>query len=146
MSQYMSCFSFTYIVIHPENEKYLKYFPMYLYLKVFVFQSLKCRVPWLRGRASDSQLREPGFESCATVLKPWASFFTPHCSSSLSYINEYLTIDICGYVYKQPLCVNCSIWVEASQRSWDGVWVNRSVREVKCKALWTVLRIGYCAI
>ena len=30
---------------------------------------------WLRGRASDSRLRGPGFESCAAVLKPWASFF-----------------------------------------------------------------------
>ena len=25
---------------------------------------------WLRGRASDYRLREPGFESCAAVLKP----------------------------------------------------------------------------
>ena len=51
------------------------------------------RAQWLRGRASHSQLREPGFESCAAVLKPWASIFTLHCSSSLSYINEYLVID-----------------------------------------------------
>ena len=28
-----------------------------------------CRVQLLRGRASDSRLIEPGFESCATVLK-----------------------------------------------------------------------------
>ena len=49
--------------------------------------------PWLRGRASDSRLRGPGFESCAAVLKPWASFFTLHCSSPLSCINEYLAID-----------------------------------------------------
>ena len=34
------------------------------------------RVQWLRGRASDSRLREPGFESCAAVLKPLASLFT----------------------------------------------------------------------
>ena len=33
------------------------------------------RAQWLRGRASDSRLREPGFESCAAALKPWASFF-----------------------------------------------------------------------
>ena len=46
------------------------------------------RAQWLRGRAPDSRLREPGFESCAVVLKPWASFFTLHCSSSLSCINE----------------------------------------------------------
>ena len=57
---------------------------------------------WLRGRASDSKQREPGFESCAAVLKPWASFFTPCCSSSLSCINEYLAIDSGDYVYEQP--------------------------------------------
>ena len=34
-----------------------------------------CRAQWLRGRPSDSRLREPGFESCAPVLKPWARFF-----------------------------------------------------------------------
>ena len=27
------------------------------------------------------------------VLKPWGSFFTLHCSSSLSCINEYLAIE-----------------------------------------------------
>ena len=52
--------------------------------------------------ASDSRLREPGFESCAAVLKPWASVFTLHCSSSLSCINEYLAIDSGGYVYEEP--------------------------------------------
>ena len=46
---------------------------------------------WLRVRASDSRLREPGFESCAVVLKPWASFFTLCCSSSLSFIKELLS-------------------------------------------------------
>jgi len=47
-------------------------------------------------------------------------------------------------VYEQPTRINCCIWLDASQRSRDGVWVNRSVSEVKCKALWTVLRTGYC--
>ena len=61
-----------------------------------------CRAQWLRGRAPDSRLREPGFESCAAVLKPWASFFTLHCSNSLSCKNEYLAIDSGGYVYTQP--------------------------------------------
>ena len=84
------------------------------------------RAQWLRGRASDSQLREPGFESCAAVLKPWGSFITLHCSSSLSCINEYLAIDSGGYVYKQSSLshINCDM----------------------CKALWAVLMTGYCAI
>ena len=56
------------------------------------------RAQWLKGRTSDSQLRGPGFESCAAMLKPWASFFTLHCSSSLRCINEYLDIDSGGYV------------------------------------------------
>ena len=104
-----------------------------------------CRAQWLRGRVSDCRLREPRFESCAAVLKSWASFFTLHCSSSLSCINEYLAIDSGGYVYEHPSRINCSIWLDASQRSGDGVWVNKSVREVKCKALWTMLGTGYCA-
>ena len=101
------------------------------FLRIFVKWSLSCflllsEIPlggaqWLRGRAPDSRLREPGFESCAAVLKPWASFFTLHCSNSLSCINEYLAIDIGGYVYEQTLCINCSIWLDASQRSQDGV-------------------------
>ena len=61
-----------------------------------------------------TRLREPGFESCAAVLKPWASFFTLHCSSSLSCINEYLAIDSGGYVYEQSSCTNCSISLDAS--------------------------------
>ena len=87
----------------------------------------------VRGRASDSRLREP--KSCAAVLKPWSSLFTLHCSSSLSCRNEYLAIDCGGYVYEQPSGINCSIWLDASQRTRDGVSVNRSGREVKCKAL-----------
>ena len=75
------------------------------------------KVQWLRGRASDSRLRGPRFESCAAVLKPWAIFFTLHSSSSRSCINEYLAIDSGGYVYKQPSHSNCSIWLDGSQRS-----------------------------
>ena len=79
-------------------------------------------------------------------VKTLSEFFTLHCSSSLSCINEYLAIDSGGYVYEQPSRINCSIWLDVSQRSVDGVCVNRSVREVKCKAPWTVLTTGYCAI
>ena len=81
----------------------------------------------------------PGFESCAAVLKPWARFFTLHCSSSLSCINEYLAIGSGGYVYEQPSRINGNLRLDAYQRIWDGVWLYRSVREVKCKT-------GYCAI
>ena len=82
---------------------------------------LFCRAQWLRGRASDSRLREPGFESCAAVLKSWSNLFTLHCSSSLSCINEYLAIDNGGYVHEQPSRIKCSIWLDAPQRNRDGV-------------------------
>ena len=77
------------------------------------------RAEWLRGRASDSRLREPGFDSCAAVLKHWASVFTRYCYTSLSCINEYLAIDSDGYVCEQPPRINCSICLDA--------------KEVKCK-------------
>ena len=79
-----------------------------------VFTSAMSRGGGGWGRASDSPLQEPGFESCAVVLKPRASFFTLHCSSSLSCINEYLAIDSGGYVCEQPSRINCSIWLDAS--------------------------------
>ena len=79
------------------------------------------RAQWPRVRVLDSQLRGPGFESCAAVLKLGASVFTLHCSSLLSCIKEYLAIDSGGYVYEQPSQINCSIWLDASQRNRDGV-------------------------
>ena len=60
-------------------------------------------VHWCTGavaRASDSQLREAGFESCAAV-KLWSSCFTLHCSGSFSCMNEYLAIERGGC-----LCTN----------------------------------------
>ena len=68
-------------------------------------------------------------------VKTLGKFFTLHCSSSISCINEYLAIDRGGYVYEQPSRINCSIWLDVSQRSRDGDLVNRSVREIKCKTL-----------
>ena len=59
-------------------------------------------------------MRGPGFESSGAVLKPSANLFTLHCSSSLSWINEYLSIDSGGYVYEQHSRINCSIWLDAS--------------------------------
>ena len=102
-------------------------------MKLHIFRRVR-KEQWLRGRASDSRLRGLGFESCSAVLKPWADIFTLHCSSSLRCINEYLAIDSCGYVHAQPSRINCSIWLDASQRSWDGVWLNRSAGEVKWKS------------
>ena len=42
-------------------------------------------------------------------------------STLLQFTQLYLTMDSGGYVYEQPLRINCSIWLDASQRSRDGV-------------------------
>ena len=64
---------------------------------------------WFHGRALDSGVREIGFESPGIVLSNWASFSTPHCYISLSYMNEYLAIDRGGYLYEQPSHINCNV-------------------------------------
>ena len=76
-----------------------------------------CSAQWLRGGASDYPLREPALEYCAAMLKSWATFVTLHCSSSLSCINEYLAICCSEYMYEQSSRINCSTWLDASQRS-----------------------------
>ena len=93
-------------VLH-KNARYIQYIQpvhSYTYSKLPKLYVTKTRgfVQWFRGRALDSRLREPGFESCAVVLKPWERFFTLHCSISLRYIHEYLAIDSGEYVYEQP--------------------------------------------
>ena len=100
-------------------------------------------VQWLRGRASDSRLWEENLCMPCCSVKTLGKFFYSTLLQ-FSCITEYLAIDSGGYVYKQH--INCSTWLDASQRSRDGIWENRSIREVKCKALWAVLRTGYCAI
>ena len=60
-----------------------------------------CKAQCLRGRASDSRLRRPGFEFCAAMLNPWASFFALRCYSSLSCINWLQTV---VDMYTSSLC------------------------------------------
>ena len=89
-----------------------------------------CRAQWLRGRSSDSRLRGPGFESYAAVLKPSLHKFFH--STLFQFTQLYKWVPGCRqwwYVYEQPSRINCSIWLDASQRSWDGVWLNRFVKE-----------------
>ena len=50
--------------------------PSLLVLTSYVVSYKQFRVQWLKGRAPDSRLREPGFESCVAVLKPWTTFST----------------------------------------------------------------------
>ena len=61
-------------------------------------------------------------------LNPLLRCKTVHCSSFLSCMNEYLAIDSVIFMYEY-LCALIVTWLDASQRSRDGVRLNRSVRE-----------------
>ena len=97
--------------------------------------------------ALDSRLREPRFESCAAVWNFGEVVFL-----SIYIVPFHLAVWMSTWLYTvvgictRSLRTLISVWLDASQGSWDGVWLNRSVRELKCKALWVILRIGYCAI
>ena len=83
---------------------------------------------WCSGtvaRSSGSRLRESEFESCAAV----SSSFTLHCSSSLSCMNEYLVVKSGGYLCTISLWTLIAEWLDATKRSRDGVWLNRTARE-----------------
>ena len=53
---------------------------------------------WHRDLVLDFRSRVPGFDSSRCCFEAWAILFTPHCFSSLSYINECLATDTGGYV------------------------------------------------
>ena len=70
---------------------------------MFRWRSMMLRViGYLRAlERNGSRLKQLRFEFSAAVLKPWPRFLTIHCSSSLSCINEYLTIGSGDYVYEE---------------------------------------------
>ena len=71
--------------------------------------------------ALDSRLREPGFKSCA-AMSLWPNCFTWYCSSSLSYTNEYLAIDIDGYLCSNSFHALIAIWLDAEMVfNWTGL-------------------------
>ena len=94
------------------------------------------RAQWLRGRASDSRLKGPGFESCAAVLKPWASFFTLDCSK-FTLLYEYLAIDSGGYVYEQSSRIVAYGWMlpREVKTVFNRTDLTGNTGEVKCQAL-----------
>ena len=70
---------------------------------VYSSQYVKFALHFYMGRGGivfkmNSQSREYGFESSCCHFEAWAILFTPHCSSSLGCINEYLAIDMGGYL------------------------------------------------
>ena len=65
-------------------------------------------------RTSDSRLRELCIESSYWCFKAWTISCTPHCSSSVSCINEYQPIDSGGYV-KNLLHAIIAEWLNASE-------------------------------
>ncbi len=55
--------------------------------------------------------------------------FTLHCSSLLICVNEYLAIGSGEYLCTSGLRELIAAWLNASQRSRDGIQSNRSARE-----------------
>ena len=72
---------------------------------------------------------EPGVDFCAAVSNFGKVFFNLHCSSSLTCMNVYMTIDSGGYLCTNSLCVLIASWLDASPRSLDDVWLNGSTKE-----------------
>ena len=76
------------------------------------------------GVGSGVELRTLDYENQGSNpgcgVKTLGKFFHPTLLQ-FTQLNEYLAIDSGGYVYEQPSCINCSIWLDASQRSLDGV-------------------------
>ena len=52
----------------------------------------------LGSRVSNSQLREPGFESCAAVLNVGQDFHSTLLQYTQRYENEYLALNSGGYL------------------------------------------------
>ena len=61
-------------------------------------------------------------------FEPLASLITPRCHSSLSCINEYLAIQTVVDMWTNSLRAAIAAWLNTSQRSWDGLGMNRSAR------------------
>ena len=68
-----------------------------------------------------------------------------HWCSSRNCTNEYLSVDSGGYVYEQPSRINCSVpGCFPEKLRW--YLIEQVCGEVKCKALWAILRTGNCTI
>ena len=80
-------------------------------------------------RMLNSQLIESGFKPSCCHFVAWAIWFTSRCLSYFSSKNKYLVIDIGGYLCTNSLRTVIAAWLNTSQRSRDGVQMNRSARE-----------------
>ena len=63
------------------------------------------------------------------LVKPWASCFSLHGSSSLNCMKQYLVIDSGGYVCSNTLCPVIAVWQGASQTSRNYVRLNWSAKK-----------------
>ena len=84
-----------------------------------------CTCTFVERSGSGVELRTLDYENPGSNpgcgVKTLGKFFHSTLLQFTRCLNEYLTIDSGGYVYEQPSRINCSIWLDASQRSRDGV-------------------------
>ena len=91
---------------------------------------MKCKMLYkfetvIQGYSFSLRLRERGLNP-VVPRETVASFFTLHCSSSVSCLNEYLAIDIGEY--KCTTSINCSV-AGCFPEKLDDVQLNRSTIE-----------------
>ena len=76
-----------------------------------------CRAQWPRGRASDSRLREPGFESCLRLPSLFIIFVNDRVISSMFAIAS----NVQRQCLRQELSITSVISYTNSERSGSGV-------------------------
>ena len=87
-----------------------------------------------RSKVNITQIRV-----CATMVIPTDSikniggivFFH---TTLLDFTQLYKCVPVVDMCTRWHSRINCNIRLDASKRSWEGVCVNRSAREVKCKS------------
>ena len=76
---------------------------------------------YMKCNGSGVELRTLVYENPSSNPGCFGASFFHSTLLQFTQLNKYLAIDSGGYVYEQPSRINCSIWLDASHRSRDGV-------------------------
>ena len=92
--------------------------------------SVQRKAQWLGVWSIEFLIVEnPDSNTVLSHVESWITSFTPRSCSSLCGTNEYMTIDRGGYVSTGIFRALIAAWLDASQRSQDGVRLNGPTRE-----------------
>ena len=82
-------------------------------------------VQWCSGYSFELPTTRTQVQLECYRVKPWARVFILYCPSSLSCMKESQATDSGGYLCHALIAT----WLDESQISWDGVWLNRPTSE-----------------